>query len=675
MNRTNLQVTSELHSLATLVDQRPHWRFNVPIYQRLYVWSERQVQTLLNDLINAFERCEPIFYLGGVLMVEQSTYASDETEPALTFDLIDGQQRFTTLWMLCYTWKHALEPFLAIPGSGDIREPRLHFAIRPEANELLDAWANDNADYVMPEATGLERMGKAAKLMTQVFSARAESKSASDWHALTRFVFEQVRFVVTTVPRETDLNKLFEVVNNRGVQLQHHEILKARMLHLLDERERPAFATLWDACADMDNYCERNLATLSDIPAYEIHAYYASGKLYDASAMREEIARVTGKSEDDRALSLEDILGGKADDLDDEAPSVEDDDPMSRVRSIIGFPLLLQHVLRIFLAEYQRDLPRVLDRELLSLFEAHFFGQEPNAAIVREFIDLLWKVRVLFDFNVVKWVDGGDEEVLLLGNVTTSTSVNKGTRRNYINRSADTDAHRGLTMLQSMLYHSQEITTHYWLTPFLWFMSKNLKAEHEDYFDFLAHLDNQLFCSGAEDTLVERTGRFIQNPTRVRPLVYRDVLTQALGVDFPHYWFYKVEFVLWYQHGQQSDQPNRFRDFRLTAKNSVEHISPQTPRKQDSNRVNAMLNRFGNLALVSRSINSEYGNLPFNEKRQRFLNNNQTRLDSLKMALIYAHETWNDGLAQDHETIVLRHVDSYVSACNWRSKAQSYTLL
>jgi hypothetical protein len=91
--------------------------------------------------------------------------------------------------------------------------------------------------------------------------------------------------------------------------------------------------------------------------------------------------------------------------------------------------------------------------------------------------------------------------------------------------------------------------------------------------------------------------------------------------------------------------------------------------------VNAMLDRFGNLALVSRSINSEYGNLPFNEKRQRFLNNNQTRLDSLKMALIYANDIWNDGLAQDHEATVLRHFDSYVSACNWRSKAQLYMLL
>ncbi len=48
-------------------------------------------------------------------------------------------------------------------------------------------------------------------------------------------------------------------------------------------------------------------------------------------------------------------------------------------------------------------------------------------------------------------------------------------------------------------------------------------------------------------------------------------------------------------------------------------------------------------------INSEYSNLPFNEKRERFLNRNRNRIDSLKMAFIYSHETWGDTLAKQHQ--------------------------
>ena len=104
-----MRVESKLLSLADIVAERPHWYFNVPIYQRLYVWGEDQVLTLLNDLVNAYERGEDLFFLGGTLLVEQ------ESGRGRHFDLIDGQQRFTTLWMLCHAWRVALNPFLTVP--------------------------------------------------------------------------------------------------------------------------------------------------------------------------------------------------------------------------------------------------------------------------------------------------------------------------------------------------------------------------------------------------------------------------------------------------------------------------------------------------------------------------------------------------------------------------------
>ncbi len=58
----------------------------------------------------------------------------------------------------------------------------------------------------------------------------------------------------------------------------------------------------------------------------------------------------------------------------------------------------------------------------------HFFSVEPGAQHVREFIDLLWQVRVLFDFHVIKWVDRGDEDIHLIGSVATSTSVTENAR-------------------------------------------------------------------------------------------------------------------------------------------------------------------------------------------------------------------------------------------------------
>lgn len=230
-------------------------------------------------------------------------------------------------------------------------------------------------------------------------------------------------------------------------------------------------------------------------------------------------------------------------------------------------------------------------------------------------------MRVLWDEYVIKWVDQGDDEI----HQVCHTSISASEDKRYINRSRDNTVHQGLSLLQSMLYHSQEITTHYWLTPFLYFIHKHAHTvrggggEIERYYGFLCHLDNQLLGEVTDAALVVRSRRFMDDPWRTASaLQFEAVLTEDHGVRFAHYWFYKLDFVLWYE--QQRDH-EFWGNFRFTAKNSVEHISPQTPQAIDTNTVSRdWLDRFGNLALVSRSINSEYGNLPYNEKRQRFLN-------------------------------------------------------
>jgi len=43
--------------------------FRIPVFQRLYVWSDEQVRTLLEDLWAAYEERRPIVYLGGILVM------------------------------------------------------------------------------------------------------------------------------------------------------------------------------------------------------------------------------------------------------------------------------------------------------------------------------------------------------------------------------------------------------------------------------------------------------------------------------------------------------------------------------------------------------------------------------------------------------------------------------
>lgn len=643
-----MKIASKLYSLAELVKESPNWHFNIPIYQRLYVWGEDQVLTLLNDLVNAYERREDLFFLGGTLLVEQ------DGSKGRHFDLIDGQQRFTTLWLISHAWREVLKPFLTVT-TDKFTEPRLRFAIRPEVNRFLETLALGDRGQPMPGEEATKRMRTALDLMKSVFEKRTLPVGVIDQAAhlagLTEFVFSKVKFVITTVPRETDLNKLFEVINNRGVQLQHHEILKARMLDALTEVERGAFAAMWEACADMENFIERNLSGISGLSASEVAGFYERGELANALTVRTKLQQRKQGQSDHHSLHLEEILKSADESPALEAAAKDDDADPTWVRSIFGFPLFLQHTLRIWLLENERaDLPRLLDRELLELFEAHFFQDtRKRAENVRSFIDLLWRLRVIFDEHIIKWADQGEDEIHLISTISG---------KHYMSRSRQTDSHRAFSLIQSMLYHSQEITTQYWVTPLLLFMHRNPGAKAERYFAYLRHLDNHLLGSAADESLVVRTLAFMKDPWQRRALIHQTELTNANGVKFAHYWFYKLEFVLWFQEKRVTE---KWKKFRLTAKSSVEHISPQTPTERDDNRVNQALDHFGNLALVSRSLNSEYSNLPFNEKRQRFLNNNKSQLDSLKMDLIYECEQWSDEKAFTHQQAMIDCLDCY---CN-----------
>lgn len=657
-----MSYNSELMSLDDIVRQEDTWIFTVPIYQRLYVWGHDEVNTLLNDLVNAYENSEGLFFLGGALVVEQPC------ENGRKFELIDGQQRFTTLWMLCHVWRGALESFLTVKKEKRTMA-RLEFAIRPAVNRFLQSLIFTGHQEGEEEiARETRHMREAIATMESLFQRRSLPKGTTREEyldGLSRFVFDRVKLVLTTVPEGTDLNKLFEVVNNRGVQLQHHEILKAQMLDALDEGERGSYAILWDTCADMREFAERGLAANSGILAKELAG------LCDREAIKQDTEQLlraetvlkflntskeTKISED--ILDLNTILANEGPTAEGSSENHSDGEGTKWIRSIVGFPMFLQHTLRIWLdREGLSDLRRILDRELLDLFKEHFFDKitgDAKRERCRSFIKLLWELRYLFDKHFIKWVDRGEEEIHMISALRRSDSDGSPT----LNRSRETEGHQGFGLLQSMLYHSQEITTHYWITPLLSYIYKN-PGKVEIHYEYLRHLDTYLLGSTEEGSLIDRTKAFMENPWARPTLNHSTELRQENGLRFRHYWFYKLEFVLWYL---QKNKDAKWARFRFTAKNSVEHISPQSQMDRDNNTVKLMLNRFGNLALVSRSVNSEYSNRPFNEKQRLFQNKNQTELDSLKMSLIYESEIWNDSLALTHEDKMISKFDAYVAS-------------
>ncbi|WP_419631678.1 DUF262 domain-containing protein, partial [Thiolapillus sp.] len=73
-------------------------QFVIPIYQRTYSWTEKEVRQLWDDILRAGQNDDiSAHFMGSVVYVEKGLYSISAQSPLL---VIDGQQRLTTVSLL-----------------------------------------------------------------------------------------------------------------------------------------------------------------------------------------------------------------------------------------------------------------------------------------------------------------------------------------------------------------------------------------------------------------------------------------------------------------------------------------------------------------------------------------------------------------------------------------------
>ena len=91
-----MTLTTTQKSLDTLLTGDR--QYQIPDFQRPYVWEEPQAIALVNDLLGAWRTDDGDYFLGSVVLVCHPS--GDDV------DIIDGQQRMTTLCILLALLRH-----------------------------------------------------------------------------------------------------------------------------------------------------------------------------------------------------------------------------------------------------------------------------------------------------------------------------------------------------------------------------------------------------------------------------------------------------------------------------------------------------------------------------------------------------------------------------------------
>lgn len=250
----------------------PEQFFNIPEYQRPFVWGEEQIVALLEDVSKAMESDKDKEYFLGCMIWNTRKTKTEQAVEYIYQDILDGQQRFITLFLLHGVirdisqqnkLKESVQKRLVQEADDFNNIParnRIEFQIRDDEKFLAKYLIDDNGTLLINE---IEAISKSPKETTSVRNMASGILIMKRWWNAklsevqgTRecYLFEFYKYLSTKVlalylatpDNLDDAYNLFTVLNSRGLQLQVSDILRAQNLRLIDDPKlRTIYAEKW----------------------------------------------------------------------------------------------------------------------------------------------------------------------------------------------------------------------------------------------------------------------------------------------------------------------------------------------------------------------------------------------------------------------------------------------
>jgi hypothetical protein len=650
-------------------------RYTVPLYQRNYAWGEVEIVQLLQDLRDASSHKTPNYYLGS-LVVHAHTDGH--------FEIIDGQQRHTTLCILLAVLKNEFKRTLVTSSAPDpIAELNLGFDCRSVSDKTLKLLFEGQVSH--DQALVLEpAMLSAYKLIQKhlplvLSKGRPTPLSTDNWIAFTNYTLEKVKLLRVIVPASTDMNHYFEIMNSRGEQLEMHEILKARLMKVLDPSAQKGFGTLWDACADMQRFALMGFSAAERTAAFG--ADWNDCPLdFDAYLQKisQTIAPATSPSNAGASnpLSLAEIANSPKFRPKDTKGSSEAD-AEGRFGAVINFPNFLLQVLLI--KKQDKSVP-LDDKRLLDTFEREESGADKfTPDFVKAYAITLLRLRLLWDRFITKSsAEKWSLKCIQRDSQKTSFSL--------VNTFASPSPQAELEMLLSMFHVSFPAQSNkHWLTAALNYLHTEnltctaLRVDGPKYLNFLECLSDRFFFgrhgadanTGAAIPAIDYP-ELLFDSTAVTSARVLDVSALHKGTGVENFIFNRLDYLLWKrcqaknlpEHGDAlQDFDKLLGEFRFTFRSSVEHYYPQHPRDHNEAQLPTLkdCDNFGNLCLISHSNNSRYSDfLPAAKKQLRAASKSS---ESLKQLFMMSYPHWGP----EHESTMYAHESAMIDVLKQRA--------
>ncbi len=223
-------------------------KYIIPRYQRAFAWEKSNAENLWKDIENILSGKNAHYFIGSIVL--------SKLKDSDALEVIDGQQRLTTLSLLLLALyleyqeidsKAAIKHILPLLKAGDIDD---EYEILTLSRTNLDLYSRlisfeTKSDFEVFKKEEYSKQIKSNKNLIDILSyfidKIAQNKEEDHNLELLRLntILKSIRakifFLEISVPDYAEASKLFEVLNNRGVDLTKADLIKN---HLFDVAEQ-----------------------------------------------------------------------------------------------------------------------------------------------------------------------------------------------------------------------------------------------------------------------------------------------------------------------------------------------------------------------------------------------------------------------------------------------------
>jgi hypothetical protein len=229
--------------------------FKIPAYQRPYAWTTEQARELFDDLLDFMKARPgeieemPPYFLGSIVLIK--------TDNLPDSDVVDGQQRLTTLTLLLSAIRASVEAHNAnditqliyekgsqILGTHD----RFRLSLRERDREFFQKYVQrENGFAHLLELVDIDSDSqKNLRDNARLFQSRLDQLSETERLLLAQFIVTRCYLVVVATPDVNSAYRIFSVLNTRGLDLSATDILKAQIIGGLPDTQRDLYTKRWE---------------------------------------------------------------------------------------------------------------------------------------------------------------------------------------------------------------------------------------------------------------------------------------------------------------------------------------------------------------------------------------------------------------------------------------------